>query len=61
MVLLFLFIENQDLPPGRYTVTDDLQVVPGAKLSIAPGTQLQFYDGIGMLVQVYRLYLDVSN
>uniref|UniRef100_A0A183G227 SRCR domain-containing protein n=1 Tax=Heligmosomoides polygyrus TaxID=6339 RepID=A0A183G227_HELPZ len=43
--------ENHDLVPGRYTVTDDLHVVPGAKLTIAPGSILEFHEGIGMLVQ----------
>ncbi|KHJ84371.1 scavenger receptor cysteine-rich domain protein, partial [Oesophagostomum dentatum] len=43
--------ENHDLVPGRYTVTDDLHVVPGAKLTIAPGSVLEFHDGVGMLVQ----------
>ncbi|EYC44991.1 hypothetical protein Y032_0443g1557 [Ancylostoma ceylanicum] len=43
--------ENHDLIPGRYTVTDDLHVVPGAKLTIAPGSVLEFHDGVGMLVQ----------
>ncbi|VDO43648.1 unnamed protein product [Haemonchus placei] len=43
--------ENHDLVPGRYTVVDDLHVVPGAKLTIAPGSTLEFYDGVGMLVQ----------
>lgn len=37
---------------SRYTVTDDLHVVPGAKLTIAPGSILEFHEGIGMLVQV---------
>ena len=44
--------ENTDLSRGKYTITDDLHVIPGAKLSIAPGTILQFQDSIGMLIQV---------
>ncbi|WKY09273.1 hypothetical protein Q1695_001993 [Nippostrongylus brasiliensis] len=43
--------ENHDLIPGRYTVIDDLHVVPGAKLTIAPGSVLEFHEGVGMLVQ----------
>lgn len=44
--------ENQDLGKGLYTVTDDLNVVPGARLTVSPGTVLQFNNGVGMLVQV---------
>lgn len=44
--------ENSDLPNGTYTVTDDLQISPGAKLTLAPGTRLEFLNGVGMLVQV---------
>ncbi|GMS79584.1 hypothetical protein PENTCL1PPCAC_1759, partial [Pristionchus entomophagus] len=43
--------ENHDLPVGTYHVTDDLHVVPGARLTVAPGSVLQFHDGVGMLVQ----------
>ncbi|VDN28554.1 unnamed protein product [Gongylonema pulchrum] len=43
--------ENQDLGRGLYTVTDDLNVVPGARLTVSPGTVLQFNNGVGMLVQ----------
>ncbi|GMR58343.1 hypothetical protein PMAYCL1PPCAC_28538, partial [Pristionchus mayeri] len=43
--------ENHDLPLGTYQVTEDLHVVPGARLTLAPGSVLQFHDGIGMLVQ----------
>jgi hypothetical protein len=46
--------ENSDLAAGKYTVTDDLHVTPGAKLTLAPGTTLEFMNGIGMLVQVYK-------
>ena len=35
----------------RYTVTEDLHVVPGARLTIAPGSIFEFKDGVGMLVQ----------
>ncbi|CAI4225131.1 unnamed protein product [Auanema sp. JU1783] len=43
--------ENHDLPPGRYTVNDDLHVVSGAKLTVAPGSIFEFKDSVGMLVQ----------
>ncbi|KAK0410181.1 hypothetical protein QR680_004996 [Steinernema hermaphroditum] len=43
--------ENHDLDTGKYTVTDDLHIVPGAKLTVGPGTILEFYNGVGMLVQ----------
>ncbi|KAJ1365163.1 hypothetical protein KIN20_025393 [Parelaphostrongylus tenuis] len=43
--------ENHDLILGRYTVVDDLHVVPGAKLTIASGSILEFHNGLGMLVQ----------
>uniref|UniRef100_A0A8R1DMH6 SRCR domain-containing protein n=1 Tax=Caenorhabditis japonica TaxID=281687 RepID=A0A8R1DMH6_CAEJA len=46
-----IIYENHDLLKGRYTVTEDLQVVPGAKLTIASGSVLEFQHGIGMLVQ----------
>uniref|UniRef100_A0A1I7UI11 SRCR domain-containing protein n=1 Tax=Caenorhabditis tropicalis TaxID=1561998 RepID=A0A1I7UI11_9PELO len=46
-----IIYENHDLLKGRYTVTEDLQVVPGAKLTIASGSILEFQHGIGMLVQ----------
>ena len=44
--------ENNDLPAGRYTVVEDLQIAPGAKLTLMSGTTLEFMNGIGMLVQV---------
>lgn len=44
--------ENQDLIPGRYMVNDDLNVVPGARLTVSPGTVLEFSNGVGMLIQV---------
>uniref|UniRef100_A0AC35U2L2 Beta_helix domain-containing protein n=1 Tax=Rhabditophanes sp. KR3021 TaxID=114890 RepID=A0AC35U2L2_9BILA len=53
--------ENHDLPKDIYTVTDDLHVVPGAKLTIAPGSRLEFMDGIGMLVQGELLRADVTD
>jgi hypothetical protein len=43
--------ENKDLPEGRYKVIEDLHIMPGAKLSLNPGTTLEFADGVGMLVQ----------
>ncbi|CAB3397311.1 unnamed protein product [Caenorhabditis bovis] len=46
-----IIYENHDLLKGRYTVTDDLQVVPGAKLTIASGSTLEFAHGVGMIVQ----------
>ncbi|KAF1753039.1 hypothetical protein GCK72_019595 [Caenorhabditis remanei] len=46
-----IIYENHDLLKGRYTVTEDLQVVPGAKLTIASGSVLEFNHGIGMIVQ----------
>ncbi|CAL2046926.1 unnamed protein product [Caenorhabditis brenneri] len=46
-----IIYENHDLLKGRYTVTEDLQVVPGAKLTIASGSILEFQHGIGMIVQ----------
>ncbi|CAP36001.2 Protein CBG18580 [Caenorhabditis briggsae] len=46
-----IIYENHDLLKGRYTVTEDLQVVPGAKLTIASGSTLEFQHGIGMIVQ----------
>ncbi|EGT45297.1 hypothetical protein CAEBREN_07064 [Caenorhabditis brenneri] len=46
-----IIYENHDLLKGRYTVTKDLQVVPGAKLTIASGSILEFQHGIGMIVQ----------
>ncbi|VDN08455.1 unnamed protein product [Thelazia callipaeda] len=55
--------ENQDLGKGLYTVIDDLNIVPGARLTVAPGTELQFSNGIGMLVQgeLVRTELHSSN
>ncbi|CAD6189688.1 unnamed protein product [Caenorhabditis auriculariae] len=46
-----IIYENHDLLKGRYTVTDDLQIVPGAKLTIGSGSVLEFQFGVGMLVQ----------
>ncbi|VBB30847.1 unnamed protein product [Acanthocheilonema viteae] len=43
--------ENQDLGKGLYTVIDDLNIVPGARLTLSPDTVLQFNNGLGMLVQ----------
>uniref|UniRef100_A0A915PUQ6 SRCR domain-containing protein n=1 Tax=Setaria digitata TaxID=48799 RepID=A0A915PUQ6_9BILA len=43
--------ENQDLGKGLYTVVDDLNIVPGARLTLSPDTVLQFNNGLGMLVQ----------
>jgi len=38
------------LPVRRYTVTNDILVKPGAKLTIKAGTELRFVNGVGMLV-----------
>ncbi|VDM08815.1 unnamed protein product [Wuchereria bancrofti] len=43
--------ENQDLGKGLYTVVDDLNIVPGARLTLSPDTVLQFNNGLGMLIQ----------
>uniref|UniRef100_A0A0N4ZT88 SRCR domain-containing protein n=1 Tax=Parastrongyloides trichosuri TaxID=131310 RepID=A0A0N4ZT88_PARTI len=51
--------ENHDLIKGKYVITDDLHIVPGAKLTIAPGTTLEFSDGIGILVQGELLRADM--
>ncbi|KHN76827.1 HHIP-like protein 1, partial [Toxocara canis] len=51
--------ENEDLGAGRYTVIDDLNVVPGARLTISPGTVFEFSNGVGMLVQVTAGRLEV--
>lgn len=45
--------ENQDLNSGRFTVVDDLNIVPGARLTVSSGTVLEFSNGVGMLVQVH--------
>lgn len=47
--------ENQDLGKGLYTVVDDLNIVPGARLTLSPNTVLQFNNGLGILVQVTLL------
>jgi hypothetical protein len=38
------------LPVNRYTVVNDIVVKPGAKLTLKSGTELNFLNGIGMLV-----------
>uniref|UniRef100_A0A7E4VD53 SRCR domain-containing protein n=1 Tax=Panagrellus redivivus TaxID=6233 RepID=A0A7E4VD53_PANRE len=53
--------ENYDLTASKYTVIDDLHVVPGAKLSIAPGTVLEFMNGVGMLVQGELIRSDFTD
>ncbi|KAL3080363.1 hypothetical protein niasHT_038403 [Heterodera trifolii] len=53
--------ENNDLPAGKYIVQDDLHITPGAKLTLAPGTTLEFMSGIGMLVQGELLRNDISS
>lgn len=46
-----LIYQNFDMPRGTYTVYEDLHVMPGAILRLAPGTKLEFENGIGMLIQ----------
>nr|CAD2174347.1 unnamed protein product [Meloidogyne enterolobii] len=53
--------ENNDLPVGKYIVTDDLHITPGAKLTLAPGTTFEFMGGIGMLVQGELLRTETSS
>lgn len=49
--------ENTDLNGGKYQVVEDLHIMPGAKLTLNPGTVLEFADGVGMLVQgLYSLF-----
>lgn len=38
------------LPVTRYTVTNDILVKPNAKLTLKSGTELNFVNGVGMLV-----------
>lgn len=38
------------LPAQRYLVTNDILIKPNAKLTILPGTELNFINGVGMLV-----------
>ena len=38
------------LPVNRYTVVNDIVVKPGATLTLKSGTELNFLNGIGMLV-----------
>jgi hypothetical protein len=38
------------LPVDTYTVTNDILVRPGAKLTLKSGTEMNFLNGIGMLV-----------
>ncbi|CEF63163.1 SRCR domain and Parallel beta-helix repeat and Pectin lyase fold/virulence factor domain and Pectin lyase fold domain and C-type lectin-like domain and C-type lectin fold domain and SRCR-like domain-containing protein [Strongyloides ratti] len=51
--------ENHDLVKGRYVVTDDLHIVPGAKLTLSPGTVIEFSDNTGMLVEGELLRTDM--
>ncbi|CAJ0561234.1 unnamed protein product, partial [Mesorhabditis spiculigera] len=43
--------ENNDLQKGRYIVTSDLHVSPGARLGIAAGSTFEFAPNVGMLVE----------
>lgn len=56
-----MIYEPTDLPRGTYTITDDLQVVPGAILTVQPGSVFQFEDSIGLLVQGELLRSDLSQ
>ena len=38
------------LPVNRYTVTNDIVIKPGASLTLKSGTELNFLNGVGMLV-----------
>jgi hypothetical protein len=38
------------LPVNRYTVTNDIVIKPNSKLTIKSGTELNFLNGVGMLV-----------
>ena len=39
-----------ELPAQRYTVTNDILIKPHSKLTLRPGTELNFLNGVGMLV-----------
>lgn len=41
---------DSTLPSSKYTVVNDILVKPGAKLTIKSGTELNFVNGVGMLV-----------
>lgn len=43
-------VGNAVLPARRYTVTSDITIKPNAKMTLKPGTELNFANGIGMLV-----------
>ncbi|CAJ0963174.1 unnamed protein product, partial [Mesorhabditis belari] len=53
--------ENHDLPLGRYTVTDDLHITPGARLGIASGSSFEFAPGVGVLVEGEMLVAEDYN
>uniref|UniRef100_A0A0M3IM39 SRCR domain-containing protein n=1 Tax=Ascaris lumbricoides TaxID=6252 RepID=A0A0M3IM39_ASCLU len=53
--------ENEDLDTGRYTIMDDLNIVPGARLTISPGTVFEFSNGVGMLVQGEMIRADFQR
>ena len=48
---------DSTLPVGRYTVTNDILVKPNAKLTLKSGTELNFLNGVGMLV-LGELFID---
>lgn len=43
-------LANSILPSNKYTVVNDILVKPGAKLTIKSGTELNFLNGVGILV-----------
>lgn len=50
-------IGDSVLPVSRYTVTNDILVKPNAKLTLRSGTELNFLNGVGMLV-LGELFID---
>ncbi|CAF0869334.1 unnamed protein product [Brachionus calyciflorus] len=45
-----VFDSDSTLPVDRYTVINDILIKPGAKMTIKSGTELNFLNGVGMLV-----------
>ncbi|EDW76452.2 uncharacterized protein Dwil_GK14651 [Drosophila willistoni] len=41
---------QESIPPGTYTVTKDINIRPGGKLILQPGTTLRFEPSVGMMV-----------
>ncbi|RNA26979.1 bark beetle isoform X1 [Brachionus plicatilis] len=50
-------LANSVLPSGKYTVVNDILVKPGAKLTIKSGAELNFLNGVGILV-LGELHID---